>query len=267
MHYYQFNIGEYASHTRHLSPLEDLAYRRLLDLSYTTELPLIKDIRQLTRLLNLRDYQQEVEDVLKEFFFETDEGWLNNRVIKEIEKTGRKSEAAKNSAAIRWDNERKAKKMQEQCEEYANASVNNANAYENDATNNQIPITNNQIPNTKYQIKNISPLSSLMALGISKKSANDWLRIRKAKKLVFTDDALELFKSECLKAGITASEAVKICNQESWGGFKAEWLNKQGKAAQFQTKSERISANNEKAANEFLNNSNEKIIEGEVIHA
>jgi len=34
MHYYQFNIGDYASHTRHLSDLEDLAYRRLLDAYY-----------------------------------------------------------------------------------------------------------------------------------------------------------------------------------------------------------------------------------------
>ncbi|NDH69342.1 MAG: DUF1376 domain-containing protein, partial [Gammaproteobacteria bacterium] len=31
MHYYQFHIGDYKSHTHHLSLLEDLAYRRLLD--------------------------------------------------------------------------------------------------------------------------------------------------------------------------------------------------------------------------------------------
>lgn len=84
MHYFKFNIGEYASHTRHLSPLEDIAYRRLLDLAYTSELPLIKDIRQLTRLINMREHEIEVQDILREFFFKTDEGWLNNRVIKEM---------------------------------------------------------------------------------------------------------------------------------------------------------------------------------------
>ncbi|WP_282460113.1 hypothetical protein, partial [Mycoplasmopsis arginini] len=68
-------------------------------------------------------------------------------------------------------------------------------------------------------------------------------------------------------AGITPVEAIKICNQESWGGFKAVWLNKQGNVTKFKTKAERISDNNEKAANEFLNSSNEKIIEGEVLHA
>jgi len=71
-----------------------------------------------------------------------------------------------------------------------------------------------------------TPLASLIALGVSKKSAQDWLKIRKSKKLILTDDALDLFKSECLKAGISPADAVKKCNQESWGGFKAEWLIK-----------------------------------------
>jgi len=142
MHYYQFNIGEYASHTRHLSPIEDIAYRRLLDLAYTTELPLIKDVHQLSRLVNLREYEQQITDVLNEFFLEVDDGWINNRVIKEIERTGRKSEAARNSAALRWEAERKRL----QCERSANASDKGANDTKSDATNNPIPKTNNTKP-------------------------------------------------------------------------------------------------------------------------
>ena len=163
MHYFQFNIGEYASHTRHLSPIEDLAYRRLLDLAYTTELPITKDIRNLTRLINLRDYHDEVQDVLAEFFYEVEDGWINNRVCKEIKKTGRKSEAARNSVAIRWANERKANEVRTQYEDDTNAirdeyerntnvSANNTNDTKNDTTNNQLPITNNPLPN-----KNKSP--------------------------------------------------------------------------------------------------------------
>lgn len=142
MHYYQFNIGEYASHTRHLSPIEDITYRRLLDLAYTTELPIIKDIHQLSRLINLREYEQQIADVLGEFFLEVDDGWVNNRVIKEIERTGRKSEAARNSAALRWEAERKRL----QCERIANASDNDANETKSDATNNPIPNTKNPKP-------------------------------------------------------------------------------------------------------------------------
>jgi len=39
MHYFNFNIGDYASHTRHLSLMEDLAYRRLIDAYYLAEKP------------------------------------------------------------------------------------------------------------------------------------------------------------------------------------------------------------------------------------
>ena len=41
MNYYNFHIGDYARRTRHLSVIEDLFYRRLLDLYYTTEAPLV----------------------------------------------------------------------------------------------------------------------------------------------------------------------------------------------------------------------------------
>ena len=149
MHYYQFNIGEYASHTRHLTPIEDIAYRRLLDLAYTSEQPLNKDIKTLSRLINLREYSQEICDILNEFFYEVSDGWVNNRVIKEINKTGRKSELAKNSAARRWDNARNK-------ENDANAYKNDAESMrthdenaKNDATNNPLPITNNPLPITK----------------------------------------------------------------------------------------------------------------------
>lgn len=287
MHYYQFNIGEYASHTRHLSPIEDLAYRRLLDLSYTTELPLIKDIRQLTRLINLRDYQQETEDVLKEFFLETDDGWINNRVIKEIDKTGRKSEAAKNSAAIRWDNERKAKKMQQQCEDHANAPEINANAPEIDATNNPLPITNNQEPNTQYQepIKNmevitITEISNVIS---AEKSApakkgksldkdwqlpKDWGEWALSERPELNADQIrkiaENFKDHWL-ANANQAKSKKADWEATW----RVWVRNQKSSTvtQFKTKAERIADNNERAAYEFLNGSDEKTIEAEVIHA
>jgi len=122
--------------------MEDITYRRLLDLAYTTELPIIKDIHQLSRLVNLREYEQQITDVLNEFFLEVDDGWVNNRVIKEIERTGRKSESARNSAALRWEAERKRL----QCERITNASDNDANDTKSDATNNPIPKTNNPRP-------------------------------------------------------------------------------------------------------------------------
>lgn len=146
MHYYQFNIGDYAAATRHLSPIEDIAYRRLLDLAYTTEAPIIHDIRQVSRQINLREHQQEVEDVLMEFFESVEEGWIHNRVLKEIEATGGRSEKAKQSAKVRWDKVRNANAMREECECNANASKNHANASLSDATQDPRPITQDQLP-------------------------------------------------------------------------------------------------------------------------
>jgi len=83
MQYYQFHIGDYITGTAHLSPLEDLAYRRLLDLYYQTEKPIPTDIPVVTRRLRLGS--DVVEIVLKEFFELTDKGWENDRCNEDIE--------------------------------------------------------------------------------------------------------------------------------------------------------------------------------------
>ena len=55
MHYYQFNIGDYAKSTKHLDPIEDLIYRRLLDIYYDTEKPISSDIKKTARLIGLKN--------------------------------------------------------------------------------------------------------------------------------------------------------------------------------------------------------------------
>jgi uncharacterized protein YdaU (DUF1376 family) len=85
MHYYQFNIGDYSSHTKHLTPLEDICYRRLLDWYYLHEKPIPKDISIVTRMLMLNGCSTEVEQVLNEFFVSNKSGWINPRADKEID--------------------------------------------------------------------------------------------------------------------------------------------------------------------------------------
>ncbi len=102
MHYYQFNIGDYQSHTAHLSDIEDLAYRRLLDLSYLHEKPIPDDIDQIARLIRMRSHSDCIAIVLREFFVRTEEGWINERVLKEIALVNEKSSKARDSAMARW---------------------------------------------------------------------------------------------------------------------------------------------------------------------
>ena len=82
MFYYQFNIGDYLKHTAHLSPLEDIAYRRLLDIYYDTEMPIPTDIPLVSR--RLRIDPDTIKLVLDEFFEYTDSGYRNNRTDGEI---------------------------------------------------------------------------------------------------------------------------------------------------------------------------------------
>lgn len=71
MHFYDFNIGEYAKKTQHLTNEEDLAYRRLLDMYYDTEKPIANPslnggLATLSR--RLRVSEQALKNVLDEFF-------------------------------------------------------------------------------------------------------------------------------------------------------------------------------------------------------
>jgi uncharacterized protein YdaU (DUF1376 family) len=146
MHYYKFNVGDYASHTGHLSLMEDLAYRRLLDAAYTSEKPLPKDTHALSRLIRMRDYKVEIEDVLNEFFEEVEEGWIHGRVLKEMEEAGERSDKAKVAAKSRWENKKHAQSMLEHCSIDATSIENNASSIKNDATQDPLHKTQDTLP-------------------------------------------------------------------------------------------------------------------------
>lgn len=103
MHYYQFNIGDYQSHTSHLSDTEDLAYRRMLDWCYLHEKPLPLDVEDIARQIRMRSHSDSIAIVLQEYFERTESGWISERVIKEIEAVGVKKEKASASAKARWN--------------------------------------------------------------------------------------------------------------------------------------------------------------------
>jgi len=128
MHYYQFNIGDYVSHTRHLSPIEDIAYRRLLDAYYLSERPLNSGLTSVARQIGMREHEDEVGLVLNEFFVLGEDGWTSNRADKEIAHFHSKIEQA--SRAGKASAERRS----------------NARSTDVQPTNNQEPITNNQEP-------------------------------------------------------------------------------------------------------------------------
>lgn len=77
---------------------------------------------------------------------------------------------------------------------------------------------NNIPPTAKFSFFN-----SLFNLGIDKQLANDWIAVRKTKKLTNTQTAFNNLKKEFDKCGKPIHVIIEKCVNESWGGFKASW--------------------------------------------
>ena len=53
----------------------------------------------------------------------------------------------------------------------------------------------------------------------------DFLKVRKSKRAPLTQTALKGIEKEAVKAGVGLEEALNVCCQRNWVGFRAEWLN------------------------------------------
>lgn len=98
MNYFPFHLGDYAADTAHLEPMEDLAYRRMLDLYYRTERVLPSSVDDIARLVRLKGMEACIASVLKEFFSECSDGWAHARCDAELAKMQDKQAKARASA-------------------------------------------------------------------------------------------------------------------------------------------------------------------------
>lgn len=65
---------------------------------------------------------------------------------------------------------------------------------------------------------------SLSDAGVPDEHIESWLKVRKTKKSVNTEQAFAGFVREASLAGLSIPDAVLICIERSWAGMKAEWL-------------------------------------------
>ena len=99
MNFYPFHIGDYLSHTSHLTDGEDLAYRRMIDLYYQTEEP-FTDTAKLSR--KVRSSFEIVGSLLHEFFIYEENAWHLKRADEEIAKYKAMKDGGRKGAALRW---------------------------------------------------------------------------------------------------------------------------------------------------------------------
>ena len=199
MHYYQFNIGDYASHTRHLDLLEDLAYRRILDLYYLHERPLNGDATLVAKQIGMRDEAALVRDVLNEFFEKTEQGYVNARADKEIAHYQSKIEQA--SRAGKASAERRL----------------NARSTDVQLNNKQETI------NIKQETKKKATVVATPE-GVSQSVWDEFVAHRKAKKAKVTELVIQGIAKEATKASWSLEDALKETIVRNWQSFKADWV-------------------------------------------
>lgn len=233
MHYYTFKPKDYMSKTAFLEPLEDLAYRRMLDHCYLTEKPLPKDIEEIAMLIRMRTHTDSIKTVLHYFFELTADGYVNDYVARELFAYHSKSLKAKASADARWKKERNKIKdisvVESNCESNANAL---RDGYESNA--NQQPLTNNHKPITN--INNIGESDKptrfmfnkeLLNLGCDKDLVVEYMAHRKKKGGSNGKIAFDGLIREQQKSGLDLGSVLRICIERGWRGFEASWLNNQ----------------------------------------
>ena len=142
MNFYPFHIGDYAAHTRHLSFMEDLAYRRLIDQYYLDESPLKGEPALIARRIGMSDFSSDVQYILETFFEKDNDLWVSKRCDGEIAKYRLKADSARNANRIKSE---KISVLKSEQKSEPNQIV----------TKNQEPITNNQ------DIKTISAESKI----------------------------------------------------------------------------------------------------------
>jgi len=203
MHYYQFHIGDYISHTRHLSLMEDLAYRRLLDFYFLHEQP-IKH-RDAARQIGMREHEEDVMTVLNEFFISTEDGFVNPRADKEIKQYKEFAEAGKRGAAKRWGTP-------------PNGEANSPPNATPIATNNHKPLTTNHKPNKEKSTSVDCPPD------VDQQIWDDWKQLRKAKKAPVTETVVNSARKEAAKANMAFSDFLTVWCARGSQGLQAEWL-------------------------------------------
>ena len=203
MHYYQFHIGDYKSHTHHLSQMEDLAFRRLLDHYYLHEQPIKQ--RDIARQIGMKEHEQDVLTVLNEFFVSTQDGFINPRADEEIAKYRKFIEDGKRGAAKRWL-------------KGGDGEANSPPIATPIATNNHNPLTNNHKPNRESATVVATPV------GVSESVWQDFVKQRKVKKAAVTQTVIDGIQREANKADWTLDAALAECVVRGWQSFKAEWV-------------------------------------------
>lgn len=239
MNYYPFHVGDYSAHTAHLTPIEDIAYRRLLDLYYLREGPITGEVESISRLIRMTDNQSTVLDVLQEFFKVSDhlhgKLYQHKRCDLEISRMQDRQNQARAAAA-------RSVEVRKQRDERA---LNGRSTDAQRTLNDRLATNTNTNTNTKHIEKkeNKEKTQPLRGAALSRSvpttkpddvddvTWQDWTSLRKSKRAPITSTVINAARGEAEKAGMQLVDFLRVWCLRGSTGLQAAWLKDDEKGA------------------------------------
>ena len=232
MNYYPFHLGDYAAHTGHLEPMEDLAYRRLLDVYYMREGALPADIQVTAKLVRLRSCAADVKSVLNEFFVLTEDGWRHQRCEREIEKMQDKQAKARASAQASVNSRRaKAERTLDESPTDVERSLVVSQTDVELPTPTPTPTPNNKEEAQAPSRKRDSSPPPARPEDVEPQTWGDWLVLRRAKKAPVSETVISGARAEAAKAGMPLDAFLRVWCTRGSQGLQADWLSQHERTA------------------------------------
>lgn len=189
MNFYPFHIGDYISHTSHLTDAEDLAYRRMIDLYYQTEKS-FTDITWVAR--KVKSTPEIVKTLLEEFFEFEDGAYRNKRADEEIAKYLAKADSARKANLKRWGSE-------------SDKKTNLKSDVKSDASR---ILTKNQEPRTKTSKEATTKIE--LPNWLPEKNWQEWLEYRRSSKKPMTELAMTKFLNQLQNLVTQGYDPIKL---------------------------------------------------------
>lgn len=219
MKWYSFHIGDYHRRTAHLSDLEDLAYRRMLDLYYTQDGPLPADPARIAKLIRMPADIERVQAILDEFFVHSESGWSNDRCEKELSRGKGYQKRASAAASRRWHKD--AASMPQASDRHA---ASNAASIEQACL--PIPLPKPLPPPTEQNRRAPRSARALAARpeDVTAPVWDEFAALRKLRRATLTETVVAGLRREAKAAGYSLEQALRTCIERGWQGFKADWV-------------------------------------------
>ena len=226
MNYFPFHIGDYKSATVHLSDLEDLAYRRLLDMYYDTEKPISLDTEWVGR--RIRMDEKYVVCVLNDFFVKSEKGFSHLRCNYEIREYNIKAERSRVNGAK--GGRRKAPIHAEKNPAGSQQDA-GANPEGTQSLANQEPRTINQEPkdiNTDIKKqsskKKAKPEVIQKPEGLSDIVWDAWVKHREKKNASVSELVIKKLQKDGASIGWNLEQVMEKIVVSNWQGFDVSWI-------------------------------------------